>query len=239
MSTTIKVSSIASSVTPQDLTSFFAFCGKIQSVDYKEGSGEATIAFEKSGAANTALLLNDTNLQGSKMKVETEKTEGQSTNGGTSSPVNGELRREDMPRTAILIDMLARGYDISDTVLERGMNFDKKNGLSDKVKTTLKQFDEKFHVQDRVAKTDEAYRVTDTLRSWYKYVYGYFGQTLETPTGQKLSQVYKDAANHIIATHEEAKKKQQQKKSSPADGLTANAISSGLSYVQAPAEKSE
>jgi len=240
-SSTIKVTEIDSKTTEEDIKNFFSFCGKISSIEL-EGSDpkSATIVFEKYTAAKTALLLDNTTLNGKSMSVKSVSDGGAADSRRKSSPVNGDLRQEDKPRTAILAEMLAHGYTLSDTVLHKGIEFDKSNGISDRVTVALKKMEERFHVQDRVQKTNETYHVSDTLNSWYKYFYDYLNQTvnqtLETQTGQKVRKVYDDTAKHIRETHEKAKEIQQKKNGgSPYTGTTATALEKAVSPVATPA----
>jgi len=240
MSSTIKVSQIHGNTSEKELKDFFTFCGKINSIKIEGDDVKvATIKFEKPAAAKTALLLNETALNGQTMKVES-LDDGESTN-GAASPVNGDLRQEDKPRAAIFAEMLAQGYTLSDHVLERGIDFDSKHGISAKFTNLWKQWDEKYHVQDKVQQTDATYGVSNKLSAWYQYFHHYFEKALGTPTGDKVRSFYSSTGKQVHDVHEEAKRIQQKNKESkggPAKtGTTAAAIDSAVSAIPAPTKE--
>lgn len=128
-------------MTPQDLQGFFSFCGKITNLSLSPTSGapdatqSATVTFERSSAAKTALLLDQTRLGGNNVHVEAAHTldeiaGGRTTGGNEDEPSFGAdtdptytgegPRQEDKPRSAILAEYLSAGYAVGDTALQKG-----------------------------------------------------------------------------------------------------------------------
>ena len=142
MSTTIHVLNVAHTTTPQELTDFFSFCGKIVTLSLSPTSKDvgatqsATVTFERSSAAKTALLLDQTQLGGKNVHVEAAPTldelaGGRVTGGNEDEPgfgvdtdpiYSGEQgpRQEDKPKAAILAEYLSAGYAIGETGLQKG-----------------------------------------------------------------------------------------------------------------------
>lgn len=215
---TIKVTNIHQGVTEKETRDFFQFCGKIRSLKLEKGSSgntqAAEIHFEREAAAKTALLLDNTKLGQEQIKVEMaggSSSAGRSTNGNGAS--GDELMQEDKPRAAIFAEILSHGYVISDSALERGIEVDKKHGISQRfydilnsALQTAKSLDEKYHVQDRVTKADETYKVSDQAKSRFEKLQQYFQSALGTPTGQRVRDFYTSAQKQVLDIHNEARR---------------------------------
>lgn len=142
MSTTIHVSNIAHTTTTRELTDFFSFCGKIVTLSLSPTSKEvgatqsATVTFERTSAAKTALLLDHTQLGGKNVRVEAAPTidelAGDRVTGGNEDEPNFGVdtdpiygvdqgpRQEDKPKSAVLAEYLSAGYAIGETGLQKG-----------------------------------------------------------------------------------------------------------------------
>lgn len=59
---------------------------------------------------------------------------------GSTAPTNA-VGQEDKPRTAIVAEILAHGYHLSDEVTARAIAFDNQHGLSDRFKSYLSTLD--------------------------------------------------------------------------------------------------
>ena len=80
MSYTVHVGDISHATTEKEVRDFFSFCGKITNLSMTptsasaEASQSATVTFEKETAAKTALLLDNTQLGKSQVKVTSAST---------------------------------------------------------------------------------------------------------------------------------------------------------------------
>lgn len=83
------------------------------------------------------------------VQVVGDKASTRGTTAGSTTP-NGHLGQEDKPRTAIVAEILAHGYHLSDEVTSRAISFDNQHGLSDRFKSYLSSLDRQLG--QRVAK---------------------------------------------------------------------------------------
>ena len=128
----VHVSAIAPQTTEQHLTEFFSFCGKITSLSFDPAAHSAIIRFEKPGAAKTALMLNGGALDGAHLSVTSPVPHDHPDDHHPSSPTPEHIEQTDKPRSAIAAEYLARGYTLSDQILQRAIELDKQHGISNK-----------------------------------------------------------------------------------------------------------
>ena len=135
----VHVSSLSPATTEAHLHEFFSFCGKITSLHFDPATHAATIRFEKPGAAKTALMLNGGALDGAHLAV-TSPVPHDHPEPDTHHP--RDIEQTDKPRSAIAAEYLARGYTLSDQILQKAIAIDHEKGIS-------KRFLEYFHAIDR------------------------------------------------------------------------------------------
>ena len=138
----VHVSAIAPQTTEQHLTEFFSFCGKIASLSFDPAAHSAVIRFEKPGAAKTALMLNGGALDGAHLSVTSPVPHDHPDEHHPSSPTPEHIEQTDKPRSAIAAEYLARGYTLSDQILQKAIAIDSERGIS-------KRFLEYFHAIDK------------------------------------------------------------------------------------------
>jgi RNA recognition motif-containing protein len=101
-------------VTEKQVTDFFSFCGKIQSLNIEADGAEkqkATITFERPSAARTALLLQDAHLGTSQVHVSTSiPLDGTSTPPSSEPKHDTDFSQEDKPRTAVVAGISSLFY---------------------------------------------------------------------------------------------------------------------------------
>ncbi|RXW22885.1 hypothetical protein EST38_g2999 [Candolleomyces aberdarensis] len=138
MSYKVDVTGISPSTSQTELSDFFSFCGKIASIDYAEKSGKATVNFEKASAAKTALMLNGGTLDGSTLTVTSDApVQDEPHHDDPSAPPE----QHDKPRAAIAAEYLAKGYQLSDQVLQRAIEIDHNKGISQKFLSYVQDLD--------------------------------------------------------------------------------------------------
>ncbi|EQL35373.1 hypothetical protein BDFG_02878 [Blastomyces dermatitidis ATCC 26199] len=219
--TTVHVADISSKTTEKEVRDFFSFCGKITSLSITPSSGEpdatqsATVTFEKEAAAKTALLLDNTQLGPSSVKVTAAASIDDLTgaNPHTESPESKpdtdgvhDIEQEDKPRSRIIAEYLAHGYVISDHAIQQAIALDKKHGFSARFQNALNNFNAKFHATDRAKNIDTSYGISDKAASGLRGLSSYFEKALGTPTGQKVRDFYLQSDKQVRDIHNEARR---------------------------------
>lgn len=213
MSTTVHVSNISPQTSEHEVRDFFSFCGKISSLSLTPSSSDpsapksATVTFEKETAAKTALLLDNTQLGSSQVKVEA----AHSLDDIAASPTEGgkdgdEIQQEDKPRSRILAEYIAHGYVIGDKTIQRAIELDQKHGLYQRFTTALQNFDNKLKATDRAKTVDASYGVTDKAKGGWRGMQSYFEKVLGTATGQRLVAFYTSTEKQVMDIHNEARR---------------------------------
>ncbi|KAI5776541.1 hypothetical protein EDC01DRAFT_720028 [Geopyxis carbonaria] len=224
---TVHVANISHSTTQSELSSFFSFCGKITSITLTpttaapDSPKSATITFERESAAKTAVLLDGTPLNNIPLSVTSahniDEIAGDHLAPASSPGPDGDFHQEDKPRAAIFAEYLSSGYVLGDAVLQRGIEFDRAQGITAKFAGLLKTLDSKTHALDRAKTMDSQYHLSEKAEGARGLLGRYFEKALETGAGQKVRQFYQDGEKQVVEIHAEAKrladfKKQQQAK---------------------------
>jgi len=202
MSKKVIVTDISDKASEKTVKDFFLFCGKIREFELiKEESSDKQIAyvtFERDTAAKTALMLTNAVIGDSQITVKS----ADDATCGSDDPSDDTLGQEDKPKAAIFAEILAAGYSLQDAIIEKGIEFDAKYGVSDVFKQYLaqvqanrtfdfvKNFDQKYSVTEsvttRATDINNKYSVYDNA----KYVIGQaqdkVNNFLDTPTGKKI-----------------------------------------------------
>lgn len=224
MSYNITAKGVSPTTSKAEIKKYFSFCGKVKSVTVDEETHTATVTFANLEAVRTALLIADGQIGDSKVSIEVDDatlkkldepraTEDDSktlvgdnkktdeanddTADGASTP--DSISQELKPRAAILAEMLSNGYVLSDKVLERAIDYDKKNGITEKFTSYLTDLDKKYHVVDKAQATDQAYGITARLQKYWE-------QALDTSYGRKIREYYSEAAKEASDIHAEARR---------------------------------
>jgi len=228
---TVNVTNISSATGEKEVKDFFSFCGKITDLKITS-SGEtqsATVTFEKETAAKTALLLDNTQLGATQVKVSSAS--GSSEDDGTHYTSNetrdsDDITQEEKPRSRIVAEYLAHGYAIGDVAVQRAIDLDQKHGVSNRFLSTLQNLDSKYHATDKAKSVDQSYGVTEKTNSLLSGLTSYYEKAVGTPTGKKLANFYTQTSRQVQDIHAEARrladlKKQEaggsEKTTTPAD----------------------
>jgi hypothetical protein len=165
-----------------------------------------------SSAAKTALLLDNTELGGSSVRVEAAQSiddiAGPNvTSASEARDENGqEIEQEDKPRSRIIAEYLAHGYVISDQAIQKAIALDNKHGFSTRFTNALSDFDRKYHATDRAKGLDENYGITNKATSGWRGIHSYFEKALGTPTGRKVCDFYVQTDKQVRDIHAEARR---------------------------------
>jgi len=136
----VHVANLAETTTEKNLSDFFTFCGKIASIDFDSKTHSATIHFESPNAAKTALMLNGGNLDGSAITVTSDVEHEDLPHEGDHDETN-PIQQTDKPRAAIAAEYLAKGYTLSDNILQKAIDIDQKQGISQRFLSYLRSLD--------------------------------------------------------------------------------------------------
>ncbi len=137
------------------------FCGKISKVEFNKKTHTATIHFEKASAAKTALMLNGGTLDGAHLTI----TSDQIPEGKEEGHHDEHFDQSDKPRAGsecfihirrtygghstrswhqVAAEYLAKGYTLSDQILQRAIELDKQHGISNKFLSYIQSLDTKI-----------------------------------------------------------------------------------------------
>lgn len=133
-----------------------------------------------------------------------------------------DISQEEKPKYAIMAQLLANGYIISDNVIQSAIKIDEKNGYSTKFKNFISSLDEKYlHSQtpgttankNLTTAQDTFTSAQNTLASYSKTLAHYFEKASNTPYGIKIHEFYQNFAKDVQEVHKEATRLVELKKS--------------------------
>jgi hypothetical protein len=214
---TVNVSGIAASTTKQHLHDFFTFCGTITDLDYNESSKSAVIEFQKPSAAKTALMLNGGALDGAHLNVysDTVHPDEEEAPNVPGSP----LDQSDKPRAGIAAEYLAKGYKLSDNVLQRAIQIDNEKGISKRFLNYFQSLDASIgakalgpdqtisgKVTSTIQTATQHAKTVDEQKGYTKVAGDYYTRALGSPLGQRVRSFYTSTSKQILDIHEEARR---------------------------------
>ncbi|KZT60259.1 hypothetical protein CALCODRAFT_480783 [Calocera cornea HHB12733] len=240
----VNVSNLAPITTEQALHDFFSFCGKITAIEKEDKS--AKISFEKVSAAKTALMLNGGTLDGEHIVVTSDEVHEDPVGHGSSEHPEGHpIAQEDKPRAGIAAEYLAKGYILSDQILQRAIDIDSKQGISSRFLAYIKSLDQGLgerlvghektisgqlntYVEAGTAKAREV----DEKHALSKQAGDYYAKAISSPWGKKVAEFYTTTTKQVLDIHEEAKRIADEHKSAapepttetPAEPATVTAV---------------
>jgi RNA recognition motif-containing protein len=213
MATTVHVENISTKTSEDEIKSFFSFCGKISNISVTPTENEtqsASVTFEKTAAAKTALLLDNTQLGPNSVKVTSSKSLDEiagekSASAEEAKDGDNHIEQEEKPRARIIAEYLAHGYTISDNAIERALAIDQQHGISTKFTNALTNFDQRFQATQKAQAVDTKLGLTEKGTAVWRGLYSYFDKAAGTPTGQKLRQFYATGNRTVLDVHNEAR----------------------------------
>ncbi|KAF7299335.1 RRM domain-containing protein [Mycena indigotica] len=216
MTHSVNVSGISSATTEANVHDFFTFCGKIDKIDFHGTT--ATIHFEKSSAAKTAVMLNGGTLDGATLTVTSDK-EHEDDHTDDSHPI----QQSDKPRAGIAAEYLAKGYILGDHILTRAIDIDNKQGISKKFLSYLSSVDSAVGAKalgqgqtlsgkatETVTTATQQAKSFDEQKGYSKSATDFFNQyyykALSSPWGARVRDFYTTTSKQVLDIHEEAKR---------------------------------
>lgn len=201
MSKKVIVTDISDKATEKTVKDFFLFCGKIKEFELiKDESSDKQIAyvtFERDTAAKTALMLTNAVIGDSQITVKSADDKN-SLEGCDETSDGTMIRQEDKPKGAIFAEILASGYSLQDAIIEKGVEFDAKYGVSSvlkqylaQVQANLKSLDQKYQVSEtvttRATDINNKYSVYDNAKKVIDQAHDKVNNFLETSTGKMIT----------------------------------------------------
>ncbi|KAI0754584.1 hypothetical protein C8Q80DRAFT_1139845 [Daedaleopsis nitida] len=212
----IHVSNISDTTSEQHLTDFFTFCGKISKVEFEHEKHTATIHFEKPSAAKTALMLNGGTLDGSHLTITSDHEPALKEDG---TPHEEHFDQSDKPRAGIAAEYLAKGYTLSDQILQRAIELDSQHGISKRFLDYFQSIDTSLgakalgpektisgKVQETLASATQQAKAVDEQRGITRTATDYYSRALTSPFGQKVKAFYTTTSKQVLDIHEEARR---------------------------------
>lgn len=287
---TVIASHVPSSISTDKLQKFFSFCGDIKSINLLEKIEKFLtyeVNFESPKAIDTALLLNEAELEGVQIKIEAGSGSSSSTKSEDAEkppsysavpskvaplekgePPSGDnkiqtdvtktgdshyddINQVEKPKYAIMAQLLASGYTLSDNIILRAIEVDNQKGYTSKFKSFLSDLDLKY-IQSSNPESDfnknvavAQSKLADLQSQLYKSKYTskfshYFDKAASHPYGVKVHDFYKGVAQNVQDVHTEAKrlnalqKEQQAAAAASTPTSAADATSAAAAAEDAP-----
>lgn len=246
-------SHIPITATEAKITEFFSFCGRIISistVEKTEKTKTIEVIFEKSSAVSTALLLNGAEFEGSQIEViEAESTGGnnEEAHEPSGNVLNGDIDQEFKPKSAIIAELLANGYVLQSSLVQKAVEFDQQRGISDKFRNFISNLDNTYHLQEKNQKIydetnnrlgnmyDQANSQWGIENHWnegLRTLNSYLDKFKKDKYGGQVHDFYTNVAKDVKSVNEEALRLAEMKKRQAAEGNLANEPNQGSSLPQ-------
>jgi len=237
------VSGITPSTTEQQLHDFFSFCGSISKIDLDETgpSKSAIIHFEKPSAAKTALMLNESLVEGGTLNVHSDAVHPDEEDSEAAHVPGAPLDQSDKPRAGIAAEYLAKGYKLSDNILQSAIHIDSEKGISNRFLGYFQSLDSSIgakalgpdqtisgKVTSTIQSATQHARTVDEQKGYSKVAGDYYSRALSSNFGQRVRAFYTTTSKQIFDIHEEARRiadehKVSQRATEPASAGTPGA----------------
>lgn len=246
--------------------SFCGKVKSINLIEKTEKTGKYEVQFELEKALHTALLLNEAELDSVPIQVEKSETppdyaavgNQNASFGGDNkiqssvlasgdnkdadaSTVTGDseyddISQEEKPKYAIMAQLLASGYTLSDNLIQKGIDVDKEKGYTSKFKSFLTSLDEKYihsnkpdsaagkgisKAQSTFGDLAKSFNESGYQKKWNQYL----EKASNHPYGVKVHDFYKNLAEDAKEVHLEAKRLSELKKERELEQNVENAAS--------------
>jgi len=166
-------------------------------------------------------MLNGGGLNGANLSVTSDVVhhdEDQTTSAGP-------YEQSDKPRAGIAAEYLAKGYGLSDHILQRAIEIDNERGISKRFLSYIQGLDKTVgekalgpdqtlssKLQATVGQATQQARAVDEQRGYSKIANDYYQKAIASPLGQKVRSFYTSTSKQVQDIHEEARRIADQEK---------------------------
>ncbi|KAF8654604.1 hypothetical protein AX16_003517 [Volvariella volvacea WC 439] len=129
------------------------------------------------------------------------------------------IEQSDKPRAGIAAEYLAKGYALSDQILERAIEIDNKQGISSKFLNYVHSLDSSLgsralgpdqtisgKIQSTVQAAAQQAKTVDEQKGFSKTAADYYARALSSPFGKKVYEFYTNTSKQVKDIHEEARR---------------------------------
>jgi len=129
------------------------------------------------------------------------------------------IQQSDKPRAGIAAEYLAKGYSLSDQILQRAIDMDNRKGISKRFLSYFNNLDSGIgqralgpdqtlssRVQTTLSTATERVRAVDEQRGISKTANDYYSKAISSPFGQKVLAFYTNTSKQVRDIHEEARR---------------------------------
>jgi len=171
-------------------------------------------------------MLNGGTLDGSTLSVSSDKTYNDEE---ITSRDGHPLEQSDKPRAGIAAEYLAKGYVLSDHILERAIEIDNNQGISKRFLHYFHSLDSSLgaralgpdqtissKVQSTVNAAAQQAKTVDEQKGYSKSANDFYSKAIASPLGQKVRSFYTSTFKEVKDIHEEARRIVEEHKASNA-----------------------
>jgi len=189
-------------------------------------------------------MLNGGTLDGANLNVMSDTEHKDEEAADESTPID----QTDKPRAGIAAEYIATGYKLSDSILQRAIEIDNKQGISTRFLNYFQQLDKAAgsralgpdqtlsgKVQQTLSHAAAQAKSVDEQKGYTKVAHDYYSKAIASPLGQQVFAFYTSTSKQIYDIHAEARRMADQHKTAAAAPTTihAPASSSGSAETKA------
>ncbi|CCJ28549.1 unnamed protein product [Pneumocystis jirovecii] len=217
-SNTVNIKNISTDLSEEEVIMFFSPCGRILGTKLnrqEDGTQEMRIKFDSRKAKASALLLDGTELKGSKLSVEENGL--RNIEGYIGILMFYIVITLNCVRTYIsqhsvrLTKYLSYGYVFADKLLQKGIELDRKYKISERLYLIMqvalkkvKAINNRYAIDQKIKKIDSKYNILNTVQGKIYAIARYFQLIMNTKTGNKIHIFFTKCCRKCRGIHEEA-----------------------------------
>jgi hypothetical protein len=156
-------------------------------------------------------------------QISVRSADDLTTNGADEVYDAEEISQEEKPKSAIFAEILAAGYQLSDHIIQKGLEYDNTYGISQRVKQWLQtltsnlwDLDAKYKVVETITEKatvlDAKFAVGDKVKYTAAFAQDKANTALQTPIGKRVASFYTSTTKNVADVHTEARQLANDKK---------------------------
>ncbi|KAG5520259.1 hypothetical protein PMAC_001338 [Pneumocystis sp. 'macacae'] len=215
---TVNIRNISTNLSEEEIITFFSSCGKILGTRLnrqKDGTQEMRIRFDSRKAKASALLLDGTELKGSKLSIEENGLKNIEGYIGilmfyiviTLNYIKTYISQHSVR----LVKYLSYSYAFTDNTLQKGIELNKKYKISERfyffmqfILKKIKSVNDRYTIDQKIKSFDSKYNILNTVQEKIQVIIHYFRFTMNTKTGNQIRTFFTKCYRKCRSIHEEA-----------------------------------